>query len=215
MDIKFLGHASFLVKTKTASIVMDPYPDEIGLKFPKVSAEIVTVSHTQHSDHKNSDAVSGVKRVVSGPGEYEISGVSIIGLPSFHDDKKGQERGPNTMYVFEAEGLRFAHLGDLGHKLSDKEVEKLGDIDVLMVPVGGVYSLDSKKAAEVVRSIEPNIVIPMHYQMEGLDKKTFGGLTPVKDFVTEMSLPTEETKKLTVKGLLTEEQKIVLLERSK
>ena len=212
MDITFLGHASFKIKTKTATIVTDPFPNDIGIKFPKVAAEIVTVSHT-HDDHNNVGGVEGVRRVVSGPGEYDISGVSILGFPSFHDDKKGAERGKNTMYVFEAEGMRLAHLGDLGHKLSDEDIEELGEIDALMIPVGGVYSLGPKEAAEVVRSIEPKVTIPMHYKMVGLGE-TFAKLETPQPFIAELGLPLEETKKLTLKGVLGEEQKIVLLEKS-
>ena len=214
MQINFLGHASFKIKTKTATVVTDPFPDSIGIKFPKTTAEIVSVSHTQHDDHDNIDAVDGVKKVLSGPGEYEISGVSVLGFPSYHDDKKGEERGKNTIYVFEAEGFRIAHLGDLGHRLSEKELEELGDIDILMLPVGGVYTIGPKEAAEIVRNIEPNLILPMHYKMPSLKEEAFGKLETAKPFISELGLPTEETKKLTVSGLLGDEQKIILLERS-
>jgi len=214
MDITYLGHSSFKIKTKSATVVTDPFPDEIGIKFPKVTASIVTVSHTQHSDHNNVEGVSEVKKVISGPGEYEVSDVSILGFPSFHDDSKGKEAGKNTIYVFETEGIRIAHLGDLGHKLSEEEVATLGDIDVLMIPVGGENTLDAKGASEVLRSIEPNITIPMHFKVPGLNKKVFERLAGVEEFVSETGLPVEKEKKLTLKGLLGEEQKIVILERS-
>ena len=195
-------------------MVTDPSdPKVTGLKFPKVSADIVTVSHTQHSDHKSVELISGVKRVVSGPGEYEISDISIIGISSFHDDKKGALRGKNTMYVFEVDGVRIAHLGDLGHKLKNKELETLGDIDVLMIPVGGVYTIDAKTAAEIVRDIEPRIIIPMHYFLEGMERHVFEKLERVDVFLSEVGLPNEKMDKLTLKGQILEDQRIVVLQK--
>lgn len=197
------------------SVITDPFENSIGIKFPSESATIVTVSH-QHSDHNNVDAVKDVKKVVSGPGEYEIEGVSIIGLASFHDDQKGQERGPNTVCVFEMEELRLAHLGDLGHKLTEKQVEELGDIDVLMIPVGGVYTIDAKTAVEVVQSIEPEIVIPMHYKTSELDQSTFGELTDLDTFTKELGVKVIEEKKYSVKSadMTDEDQTVVVLTRS-
>lgn len=214
MDITFLGHAAFRIKGKAASLVTDPSdPKVTGLKFPKVSADIVTVSHTQHSDHKSVELISDVKRVVSGPGEYEISDISIIGISSFHDDKKGALRGKNTMYVFEVDGVRIAHLGDLGHKLKDKDLEALGDIDVLMIPVGGVYTIDAKIAAEIVRDIEPRIILPMHYFLEGMNKDVFEKLERVDAFLSEVGLPNKKMDKLTLKGEIIEDQRIVVLQK--
>lgn len=214
MDITFLGHASFRLKGKTAALVTDPFsPEMVGLKFPKVSAEIVTISHG-HEDHNQVDLVKGVKRVINGPGEYEIQGVSIMGFASFHDDKKGQLRGKNTIYVIEIDGLRLAHLGDLGHKLNEKTVEEMGGIDVLMVPVGGVYTINASEAAEVVRAIEPNITIPMHYQMDGLKREAFEKLTGLKPFLADVGLTVDKTNKLSVKrSTIEEEQKVVVLEK--
>ena len=184
MDISYLGHASFRMKGRRASVVTDPYAPYVGFKFPKVEADIVTISHN-HEDHNQSQLVSNVKRVVAGPGEYEISGVSIIGIPSFHDEEKGAKRGTNTIYVFEIDDLRVVHLGDLGHKLS-----------------------------EVISQIEPRIVIPMHYKVSGLDQSTFGSLAAVDDFLKEVALPTENLDKLSIKkGDITEEKKVVVLER--
>ncbi len=212
MDITFLGPASFRLKGKTASLVTDPFdPQMVGLKFPKVSADIVTVSH-EHKDHNQVELVRDVKKAVSGPGEYEINEVSIIGLSSYHDDKKGKLRGKNTIYVIEMDGLRIVHLGDLGHKLSEKVLEQIGDVDILMIPVGGEYTLGPAEAAEVVRSIEPKIVIPMHYQRPSLNPETFGKLAPVDSFLTQMGLPTERTNKLSIKAeTIGEEQKVVIL----
>ena len=164
MDITYLGHSSFKIKGKQASIVTDPYDSEmVGMKFPKVDADIVTISH-HHADHDRGDGVSQVKKIIDGPGEYEISGVSIIGLTSFHDNKKGADRGKNTIYVIEMDNLRLLHLGDLGHVLSENQIKEIGDVDILFVPVGGFYTLDPQVAVEVLKQIGPSIVIPMHYK---------------------------------------------------
>lgn len=214
MDVLFLGHSSFNIKTKNASIVTDPFsPEAVGIRFPKLSATVVTVSH-EHDDHNKADLVDGVKKVINGPGEYEIEGMSIIGLPSFHDNKKGQERGKNTIYIYEIEGLRLAHLGDLGHKLTDDMVESMGELDVLMIPVGGVYTIGSHEAVEITRAIEPKIVIPMHYQVPGLNPAVFSGLTDEKPFIAELGLAVRHEKKLSLKaGSLSDEgQEIVVLE---
>ncbi len=185
----------------------------LGFKFPAVLADIVTLSH-DHDDHNKADQVSEVKKVVSGPGEYEISGVSIIGLPSFHDDKKGEERGKNTIYIFEMDDLRIVHFGDLGHKLPESVLEDLGTVDIMMVPVGGFYTIGAGEASELVASVEPGIVIPMHYLVPGMNLEVFGKLSKVDDFLKEVGLPVENSDKLSIKKEeLSEEQKIVVLNR--
>ena len=213
MDITYLGHSSFRLKGKTASLVIDPFdPKEIGFSFPKISADIVTISH-DHKDHNNAELVKDVRKVISGPGEYEINEVSIIGIASYHDDKKGAKRGKNTIYVIEMDGQRIVHLGDLGHKLSEKFIEKVGSVDILMIPVGGEYTIGAARATELVRAIEPNIIIPMHYKVPKLNPVRFSKLAPVETFLTKIGLPVEKLKKLTISGSLTEEeQKVVLLE---
>jgi L-ascorbate metabolism protein UlaG (beta-lactamase superfamily) len=213
MDITYLGHSSFRLKSKTASLITDPFdPKMVGLPFPKVSADIVTISHN-HGDHNKANLVKDVKRVVNGPGEYEINEVSILGFASFHDDKKGKLRGRNTIYVFEMEGLRIAHLGDLGHKLSEKMIEKIGDIDILMIPVGGEYTIDASVAAEIVRAIEPTLTIPMHFKTPKHNPQTFSKLATEEPFLKELGLPVEKLNKLTVSvGSIGEDQKIILLE---
>lgn len=199
MDITFLGHSSFRIKTKTATIITDPFdPKMVGLKFSGVAGEIVTCSH-DHRDHNASDLVAEVKKIVDGPGEYEISGVSIMGYPSFHDDKQGAERGKNTIYVYEADGLRLCHLGDLGHTLSEDLVNEIGDIDVLMIPVGGYFTIGPKEAAEIITKIEPYFVLPMHYQEAGLNPASFPKLEPVDTFLKESGLNVENLPKFSIK----------------
>lgn len=217
MDIIYFGHSSFLLKGKSASVITDPFDsDMVGMKFPKVAADIVTISH-DHADHNNADAVADTKKVVPGPGEYEVSGVSILGFKSFHDNKKGEERGKNTIFVIEIDEMRIAHLGDLGHTLSDKLIENLGDIDILLLPVGGHFTIGSSEAVSVLQAIEPNIVIPMHYKTSEHKKETFDALSSVDDFLAACDLPVEKLPKLSIKkeNLLDESKAVILEKRDK
>ena len=214
MDITYLGHSSFKLKGKTTTVVTDPYDEKCG-KFPKdVEAEIVTVSH-DHGDHNRADLVKSPEFIVKGPGEYEIKGVSVVGIPTWHDDKSGAERGPNTVYVIEMDGLRIAHLGDVGHKLAQEQLDEMGAVDVLLVPTGGKFTIDAKVAAEVVRQVDPWVVIPMHYQQEGLDKKLFEGLAGVGDFLKEMgATAVAGIAKFSIsRDRLPQETQVVVLER--
>lgn len=209
MEIIHLGHASFKIRGKQVSLVTDPFsPAMTGLKFPKVEADIVTISHS-HDDHNQASLVSGTPQIFSGPGEYETKGVKILGVSTFHDALQGSERGQNTVYQIKMDGLTLIHLGDLGHKLETREVEALNGVDILIVPVGGVYTLDGKGAAQVVGQLEPRIVIPMHYQVTGLRF----GLEAVDKFLREMGK--EEIKpqpKLVIsKDKLPEELEVVVL----
>lgn len=215
MDITYLGHSSFKIKGKVTTVITDPYDSEmVGLKFPKVDGDIITVSH-EHPDHNKVEVVTNVKKVITGPGEYEISGVSIIGVQSFHDNKKGEERGKNTLFVIEIDGVRLLHLGDLGHKLSDSDLKEIGNIDILFVPVGGTFTLGPKEAWEVVKQVGPSIIIPMHYKSEGMNLESFGGLGVVEDFLKESNLRVEKLPKLSVKegGFKEDEEYIVVLEK--
>jgi L-ascorbate metabolism protein UlaG (beta-lactamase superfamily) len=212
MDIIYLGHSSFKLSGRSISVVMDPYETvKSGFKFSKVSADVVTVSH-EHYDHNRHDLVSEVRKVIDGPGEYEIDGVSFIGLPTYHDTKKGEERGRNTIFVVEMDGVRLLHLGDLGHKLDEKSLSAIGGIDVLMVPVGGFYTIDSAVAVEVVRSIEPKFIIPMHYSLPGGAKSE---LATYEAFVTALGIKSEEMAKLSVKpaDLIGDDQLVVILQK--
>ena len=167
----------------SADIVIDPFDESIGLKLPNLSADILLVTH-QHYDHNNikgvkparnashSDAGGGTPFIIQGPGEYEIKEVFINGIPSFHDDKEGKEKGQNTIYLIEAEDLRFCHLGDLGQKqLTDEQLEKIDVVDVLMIPVGDEYTIDASAAQKIISQIEPKIIIPMHYALPKLKIK--------------------------------------------
>jgi len=158
----------------------------VGLKFPKhVSADIVTVSH-QHEDHNAVDAVEGSPYVVNGPGEYEIQGVVVMGFATYHDGQGGAKRGSNTIYRIEIDGVSIAHLGDLGHTLNSDQVDALDGVDILLIPVGGIYTVDAGQAASIVKEIDPKIVIPMHYGRSSLNQDVFGELAPVSTFLKEM-----------------------------
>lgn len=214
MDVSFLGHASFRIRGKSVSVVTDPFSsDMVGFKFPKVTADIVTVSH-DHQDHNQVALVAGNPKVISGPGEYEIGGVSIFGIPTYHDAKKGEERGRNTVYVLVLDGVRVCHLGDLGHKLTEEQVGEMGTVDILLIPVGGVYTIDSSQASEVVSQLEPRVVIPMHYNIPGLAPQTFSKLARVDEFVKEMGLEPARLEKYSITAdKLPEEMQLVVLQR--
>ncbi len=193
MDIIPLGHAAFKLKGKSASVVCDPYnPDMVGLKFPKhTTADIITVSHA-HPDHDFTEIVETTeeKIVFAGPGEYEARGVEVMGIGVFHDTKEGGERGGNTIFRIDIDGVSVIHCGDLGHKLTEAQVEHIDNADIVLIPVGGFYTIDAHTAAEVVKQLEPYIVIPMHYQRPGLNQKMFSSLAPVSEFIKEMGQET-------------------------
>ena len=180
VDISWLGHACFRIKSGQTTIITDPFPPELKYDLGKPSANIVTVSHA-HASHAAADRIDGSPRVVHTPGEYEISGALITGLATFHDGQRGAERGKNTVYLIELDGITICHLGDIGHTLSSAHVEELEEVDVLLLPVGGVTTINAAQASEVIRQIEPKVVIPMHY---GTPQVT--GLEPVSVFLKEM-----------------------------
>jgi L-ascorbate metabolism protein UlaG (beta-lactamase superfamily) len=179
MEITFLGHSSFKIKGKNAIVVTDPYSFKMtSLKFPKTEADVVTVSHA-HEDHSQIDLVEGHPYIADNPGEYEIKGVSLIGTSSFHDNAGGAERGKNIIFVIEIDKIRVCHLGDLGHKLNEAELEELDGVDILMIPVGGDATIGPGEAVQIINQIEPKMIIPMHFQEEGLNPEIFGKLAPL------------------------------------
>ncbi len=210
MDVTWLGHGCFRLRGKNAAVVTDPYPPTIGLKLSRMDADLVTVSH-EHDDHTYTQVVRDGAYEVRGPGEYEVAGVSVIGLPTYHDAEKGAKEGRNTVYLIEMDDVRVCHLGDLGHKLDDAEAEAVASPDVLLVPVGGRTTMNAEQAAEVVRQLEPRFVVPMHYAIPGLKLQ----LDPVDRFLKEMGVTSPEPQpKLSVqKSSVSEyETKVVLLE---
>lgn len=212
MDIYWYGQSCFKIKGKTATVVIDPYdPEFTGLKLPKdLEAQLVLVTHS-HKDHNFIEAVKGDSLVISGPGEYEKSGVSVEGIKTFHDKDSGAERGVNTIYHLVIDGINIVHLGDLGHNLSEEQSSLIDQTDILMVPVGGTYTINAEGASEVVSTLEPGIVIPMHYKLpEG--KSELSGVEP---FLKEMGAENlEAVPKLSItKDKLPEETTVILLSK--
>jgi len=199
MIINWYGHSCFKITNQGGRLIIitDPFNKKIGLNPPRCSADIVTVSH-QHYDHNNTKTITGMEDskpfIVDSPGEYEIKGVSIVGCRSFHDKEKKEQ---NIIYLMEIDRIRVCHLGDLGQdKLEDKQIEKIGNVDVLMIPVGGNYTIGAKRAVKIINQVEPSIVIPIHYKLPGLKIN----LDDVKEFLKEMGLNgIAPVDKLTVK----------------
>lgn len=214
MEIRSLGHSAFRITTKVVAIVLDPFDStSVGIQFPKVDADIVLISHG-HADHNKSDLVGGNPIVLAAPGEYEIKGVEIKGVGTSHDNQKGNERGKNTVFSLKIEGVTIVHLGDLGHKLEDRQVEELSEVDILMVPVGGTFTLGAKEALGVVTQLEPRVVIPMHYSRPGLSPELASVLEPLAVFLKEMGKETvvAEQKYIISKDKLPDELQLVVLE---
>jgi L-ascorbate metabolism protein UlaG (beta-lactamase superfamily) len=189
VDITWLGLSCFRIRSSQAVIITDPFPPGLGYTLGKQKADIVTVSHP-HPSHSYDQGINSEHRLVKGPGEYEISGVLILGIDTYHDSVKGQSRGKTTIYLMEIDGVNVCHLGDLGHVLSDEDVEEIGNVDVLLLPVGGVSTINAAMAAEVIRKLGPKFVIPMHYKTEKTDRD----LEPVDNFLKEMGLAQVEPR---------------------
>ena len=222
MQIIWKGQSCFQIISQTGKnnqvyLITDPFDETIGLRVPKLEADILLISHS-HFDHNNKKAVSSPVPgqnpfIIEGPGEYEIKGVFILALPSFVSQNLGGQgiHKINTIYVIETEEMRLCHLGMLQQKeLSDEQLEKIGDIDILMIPVGGIYTIDSKGAAKVISQIEPKIVIPMHYHLPKLKEKLEG----IDKFLKAMGAKSiEPQNKLSIKkkDLPEEGTKIVIL----
>lgn len=212
MIITWQGHSCFKIQDKTGldgvTVVTDPFDKKIGLKVPNFEADIVTVSH-QHHDHNNIEALRGNPFVVDSPGEYDRKGVLIEGIDSYHDSKSGDERGANTIFRIELDDISLVHLGDLGHTLDNSQLERLAGTDILLIPVGGKYTIDAQQAVEVISQIEPRIVIPMHYKTKDLELDIDG----IDKFIKAIGLtPTYEEKlKIAKKDLPQEDMELVIL----
>jgi L-ascorbate metabolism protein UlaG (beta-lactamase superfamily) len=177
----WLGQSCFRLRGRAATVVTDPYPPSLGPRL-KLEASVVTISH-DHENHNHAQAVRDAY-VINGPGEYEVAGVTVLGLATYHDNDGGAQHGRNTVFLIDLDEVRVCHLGDLGHPLSDASLEAIGNVDVLLVPVGGASGLDGAKAAEVVRQVEPRYVVPMHYSHPTIRKE----LGPVERFLKEMGV---------------------------
>jgi L-ascorbate metabolism protein UlaG (beta-lactamase superfamily) len=208
LDITWLGHSCFRLRGREVAIVTDPYDRSVGYPNLRLTADVVSLSHT-HPHHSHTDAVHGDKepRLVTGPGEYEIAGAMITGVQTYRDKQKGKVHGKNTAYLFELDDLSVCHLGDLGHTLSLDQIEALKDANVLLVPVGGGCTIDASEAAEVVSQLEPKLVVPMHYGTPNVQ------LDSVERFCREMAVSeTAPVPRLSItRSSLPDETQVVLL----
>lgn len=196
MVITWYGQACFKIQSGDLVIAIDPFGKEIGFTPPRFRADVVMVTHSHH-DHSNAAALAGEPFAITGPGEYEVKGVTITGIETYHDTARGRERGLNTIYMIEVEGIKILHMGDFGEeKMREETLEAVGDIDILMIPVGGVYTIEWDVAAKIARQVEPAYVIPMHYKISGLKIPLQGP----EQFLKEMGVKdAEPQEKLTIK----------------
>jgi L-ascorbate metabolism protein UlaG (beta-lactamase superfamily) len=167
MKIKWLGHAAFLITADNGTrIITDPFGDFTGLSYNPIqeTADVVIISH-DHGDHKGAK-IKGDPKLVTGAGRKEVDGIEIEGLDTYHDTSKGSERGANTVFCFTVDGMRVCHMGDLGHDLSEAEVTGLGRVDILIIPVGGFYTIDAETAGVICDKLKPRVIIPMHYKTD-------------------------------------------------
>lgn len=181
MIITYYGHSLFTMEAADGhTLVTDPFDASMGYPMGRLQGDVITVSH-EHHDHNNTSMVDGSPVVIRGEGAYDpLPNVRVTGMPSFHDEDQGARRGRNTLYLIEMDGLRLLHLGDLGHELSRTVLNTLGRIDVLMVPVGGYYTIDHNQAASLCQALNPRIILPMHYRTKASERLP---IATVEDFL--------------------------------
>jgi L-ascorbate metabolism protein UlaG (beta-lactamase superfamily) len=210
MDVTWYGHACFRLRGRRTTVVTDPYPPSLGAKLPRLDAQLVTISHPSEN-HSFAGGLPDDAYVVAGPGEYEVAEVQVQGLDTLQGTPDGGPPRHNTIYVIEIDDVRVCHLGDLGRIPDERLEERIGDVDLLLLPVGGGTALDATNAAEVVRQIEPRYVVPMHYALPRLKVQ----LDPLDRFVQEMGITVVEPQpKVTVQSTSSAESeiKVVILE---
>ncbi len=215
MDILWHGQSCFEVRVplhqnEKKTIIIDPFsPEYTGFKMPSLTADILLVTH-QHLDHNNVKAIKGLPFLIEGPGEYEVGGISIQGIPASHGSIGEEDLGEITIYTIEAEGLRLCHLSDLNqNELTSEQVETIGDIDILMIPIGGTYTIDGVGASKIINQIEPKIVIPMHYKLPGAK----ANLKDIESFFKVMgqeNIEAQPSLKIKKQGLPAETKIVVL-----
>ncbi|MBI4288113.1 MAG: MBL fold metallo-hydrolase [Chloroflexi bacterium] len=199
MKIKWLGHSSFLITSSSGfRIITDPYTVGSGLSYGtiKESADAVTVSH-DHGDHNNPSTVGGKPVIIKGTLSQEVKGIKFQGFPVFHDESKGKERGADTIYAFTVDGIRIAHMGDLGHLLNEELVKQIGPVDVVLIPVGGYFTIDAAQATKVCDQLKPKVIIPMHfktpkcgYPIAGVDEFIRGKTSVKREAGSEIEIKT-------------------------
>ncbi len=217
MKIKWYGHAAFLVTTdRGIKIILDPYESgayggQLAYGKIKDQADIALTSH-DHADHNDTKSLPGSPQVVKGIGLKNIKGITIKGISTYHDPSKGSERGTNTIFNLQVDSVQVCHLGDLGHVLSEEELSEIGPVDILLIPVGGYFTIDAEEATRVVDQVKPKVVIPMHFKTE----KVGFPIAPVEDFIKgKPSLKRSKTSEVTFdKASLPQKTEIVVLEHA-
>ncbi len=217
MKIKWYGHSAFLITSNQGvRIITDPYESgayggQLGYGKINDQADIVLTSHA-HEDHNDTKSLPGSPQILKESGTKSLKGVSFKGIATYHDSSKGSERGPNTIFAFSVDGVKVCHLGDLGHVLSQKEIAEIGPVDILLIPVGGFFTIDSKEATQVGEQIKPKILIPMHYKTE----KCGFPIAPVDDFLKgKTNIKRSKTNEVTFdQASLPSKTEIVVLEHA-
>ncbi|MBI2917462.1 MAG: MBL fold metallo-hydrolase [Chloroflexi bacterium] len=211
MELTWLGHSCFRLRSQRATVLLDPFNPSLGYPLPPdLSGQVVTITH-DHPGHNNAAAVGGSPRVVRQPGEYQVSGMLLLAIASYHDDSNGEKLGKNTIFCLEADGLWVCHLGDLGHLPSPDLVSQMAPVHVLLVPVGGTTTLSPSQAVEAITRLEPRVVVPMHYQTPAARPD----LAPVERFLKEMGIaeaPAAQPRLTLTRSNLPQETRVVLLD---
>lgn len=195
MKIKWFGQSCFMITAENGTkVVTDPYANMLGYKLPEIEASIVTISHN-HKDHNNINAVKGSFEHIQGSGGFSKDGIKIKGVETFHDKVSGAMRGKNTVYNFNIDGINVCHCGDLGHILSSNQIEDIGNVDILLLPIGGLATINAANAVKVAKQLNPTIIIPMHYRTKalGLLGYIFGS---VDKFISISGMLAKEYKEL-------------------
>jgi L-ascorbate metabolism protein UlaG (beta-lactamase superfamily) len=208
MEITWYGRACFRLKGREATVITDPCPPSTGFVAGKHDVDLLTISH-DHKDHTYTRSITA-GLTLTRPGEYEYHGVLATGVRTFHDGQRGAERGENIVFAVEVDGVHIGHLGDLGHLLTEEQLSELGPVDVLLVPVGGNFSISPAEAAEVVAQVSPKIVIPMHFATDGGSSDLMGP----ERFIHEMGIaaPAAQPKAVVHASTLPDETQVVRLE---
>ena len=168
MQITWYGHSCFLLTSESGySILTDPCDPETGYELDNLACDAVTISH-EHHDHNCLSIVAGEPTIIRSAGEHRAGDIPVTGLANYHDDAKGTKRGENILFLYQIDGLKVLHLGDLGHMLSDETIRSIGDVDVLLAPIGGVYTINAKSATELADKLHAKVLIPMHYETPAL-----------------------------------------------
>jgi L-ascorbate metabolism protein UlaG (beta-lactamase superfamily) len=219
MEIHYFGHSCFRLKGKEGVVVTDPFGTMAGWKLPPLKADVVTVSHP-HEDHNNILAVKPMAEgqkpfIIDQAGEYEVRGITVFGYPTWHDSQQGGERGSNIVFSIFLDGVHVLHLGDLGHKLPESVLEEIGEVNVLLCPVGGAFTIDPQGALDAISAIEPDVVIPMHYRTPSHGSE-FASLATLEEFLQKYGKTAAAQEKLVMSAKIGEEEaetQLVVLEQ--